>query len=270
MATYAIGDVQGCLDPLKRLLDRCRFDPAADRLVFAGDLVARGPDSAGTLRFVRALGAGATTVLGNHDLNLLGTAQGHREPREGLERVVQAPDADELLDFVAGQPLAWHDAALDTLVVHAGLAPQWSVAQTLALAAEAATMLRDPAARAAFLPQMYGNEPERWDETLAGTERLRFVINCLTRARYCTPDGRFEFHEKGTPGKQPASLLPWFAVPGRASLDTRVVFGHWSSLGQIEWPQWRVWGLDSACVWGGSLTALRLDDARIFQVGCGG
>lgn len=269
MATYVIGDVQGCLDALKRLLDRCRFDPAADRLVFAGDLVARGPDSAGTLRFVRTLGKAATTVLGNHDLHLLGAAHGQREAREGLDQVLHAADADALLDFIAGQPLAWHDPQLDVLVIHAGLAPQWSVAQTLALAAEAEAMLRDPASRAAFLPQMYGNEPARWSDALRGAERLRFVINCLTRARYCSADGDFEFYEKGAPGNQPATLLPWFAVPGRASIDTRVVFGHWSSLGRIEWPQWRVWGLDTACVWGGSLTALRLDDCAIVQVGCG-
>ncbi len=268
MATYVIGDVQACLDPLRRLLDRCRFDPAQDRLILAGDLVARGPDSAETLRFVRRLGSVATTVLGNHDLHLLAAAQGLREARDGLEQVIGAPDAEELLDFVAHQPLAWYDASLDTLVIHAGLAPQWSLAQTLALATEAEAVLRDPRTRAEFLPQMYGNDPARWNDALSGVERLRFVINCLTRARYCTADGRFDYQEKGPPGRQPPGLLPWFAAPGRATATTRIVFGHWSALGQIEWPQYRVWGLDTGCVWGGALTALRLEDGALIQCDC--
>lgn len=266
MATYLIGDLQGCLEPLQRLLDHCRFDPAADHIVFAGDLVARGPDSLGTLRFVRSLGSAATTVLGNHDLNLLAVDHGLRRVRDGLETIIAAPDRAELIEFIARQPLAWHDAGSATLVVHAGLAPQWSVATTLALAAEVELMLRDPALRREFLPQMYGNQPVIWSDALTGAERLRFTINCLTRARYCTPTGEFEFQQKGPPGSQPAPLIPWFSAPGRQSCDQDIVFGHWSSLGQIAWPEWRVWGLDSGCVWGGPLTALRLEDRRLFQV----
>ncbi len=266
MATYLIGDLQGCLEPLKRLLALCRFEPATDRLVFAGDLVARGPDSLGTLRFVRDLGDVATTVLGNHDLNLLAVDRGLRRARDGLEQIIEAPDRAELIEFIARQPLAWHDPASRTLVVHAGLAPQWSVATTLELAAEVSGMLRDPQTRAEFLPQMYGNQPPAWDPALDGAERLRFTINCLTRARYCSPDGHFDYAEKGPPGAQPPPLLPWFAVPGRASLDHDIVFGHWSSLGRIVWPQWRVWGLETGCVWGGPLSALRLEGRRLFQV----
>ncbi|MFA5939837.1 MAG: symmetrical bis(5'-nucleosyl)-tetraphosphatase [Sinimarinibacterium sp.] len=266
MATYVVGDIQGCSDTLKKLLDRCGFDRVHDRLVCTGDLVARGPDSLGTLRFVRSLGRAATTVLGNHDLHLLGLAQGIGKPGDGLADILRAADADELLAWLAAQPLAWRDPESATLVVHAGIAPQWSVAQTLALAAEVENVLRDADARALFLPQMYGNRPPRWDEALTGPARWRFVINCLTRMRYCTADGSLDFHQKGAPGSQLPELQPWFALPGRASASTPIVFGHWSTLGQVEWPQWRVWGLDTGCVWGGALTALRLDDRRVFQV----
>jgi bis(5'-nucleosyl)-tetraphosphatase (symmetrical) len=268
MSTYVVGDIQGCRDALQRLLDQCRFDPAADRLICAGDLVARGPDSPGTLRLVRGLGNCATTLLGNHDLHLIAVAHGIGRAKPDLAPLLDAPDAAELLDYLTTRPLAWHDAATDTLVVHAGVAPQWSLADTLALAAQAEAMLGDAQARADFLPQMYGNEPARWSDALAGPARLRFIINCLTRARYCTPQGDFEFAHKGAPGSQPSGLLPWFAVPGRRSAGTRIVFGHWSTLGQVVWPQWQVWGLDTGCVWGGALTALRLEDDAVFTSRC--
>lgn len=268
MATYIVGDIQGCSEALQRLLDRCRFDPACDRLVCAGDLVARGPDSLGTLRFVRSLGAAATSVLGNHDLHLLALAQGIGKARDGLDALLHAPDAAELLHDLATRPLAWYHAATTTLVVHAGLAPQWSVNQALTLAAEAQAVLADAETRAAFLPRMYGNEPARWQDDLQGEARLRFIINCLTRARYCSVEGDFDFSEKGRPGEQAPHLLPWFAVPGRRSAGHRIVFGHWSTLGQVTWPEFQVWGLDTGCVWGGALTALRLDDDAILSTPC--
>ncbi|MEQ1439620.1 symmetrical bis(5'-nucleosyl)-tetraphosphatase [Fontimonas sp. SYSU GA230001] len=266
MATYIVGDIQGCRASLERLLDLCRFDPGRDRLVCTGDLVARGPDSAGVLRLVRSLGASASSVLGNHDLHLLGLAQGIGKPGDGLADVLDAADAGELLAWLAEQPLAWRDPDTATLVVHAGVLPRWSADQTLALAAEAQAVLRDADARRRFLPRMYGNHPAHWDETLTGADRWRVVINALTRLRYCRADGSMDFHHKGAPGTQPAGLLPWFAVPARASRDTTLVFGHWSTLGRIEWPQWGVWGLDTGAVWGGPLTALRLDDRELFQV----
>lgn len=272
MATWVIGDVQGCRVPLQHLLQRCRFDPATDHVVFTGDLVARGPDSVGTLRYVRSLGAAATTVLGNHDLHLLALGAGIGRAKDGLETVLQAPDAEALLDFLARQPLAWRaptGSARDALVIHAGLAPQWSAGTVLALAGEVAAALQQPATRRAFLQSMYGDRPDRWDPRLGGTDRLRFIVNCLTRARYCSAEGRFDFRHKGAPGSQPEGLLPWFAVPGRATRDQLVVFGHWSTLGRIRWPEWRVCGLDTGCVWGGMLTALRLDDLRIEQVAAG-
>jgi bis(5'-nucleosyl)-tetraphosphatase (symmetrical) len=268
MATYIIGDIQGCSDALQQLLDQCRFDPAHDRLVCAGDLVARGPDSLGTLRLIRSLGEAATSVLGNHDLHLLALAQGIGKARDGLDAILHAPDAAELLHWLATRPLAWYHDATDTLVVHAGLAPQWSVPVALALAAEAQAMLAQPPSRADFMPRMYGNEPARWQDDLRGDARLRFIINCLTRARYCSVDGDFEFSEKGGPGQQAPHLLPWFAVPGRRSADHRIVFGHWSTLGQVAWPAHQVWGLDTGCVWGGALTALRLEDDAIFASPC--
>jgi bis(5'-nucleosyl)-tetraphosphatase (symmetrical) len=268
MSTYVIGDIQGCRDALQRLLDQCRFDPARDRLVCAGDLVARGPDSLGTLRLVRSLGDAATSVLGNHDLHLLALAQGLGRARDGLDAILHTADAAELLDWLATRPLAWHHDATATLVIHAGLAPQWTVADTLALAGEAQTVLADARARADFLPQMYGDGPARWDHALRGAARLRFVINCLTRARYCTAQGDFDFSHKGAPGSQPTGLLPWFAVPGRSSAGHRIAFGHWSTLGQVSWPAFRVWGLDTGCVWGGALTALRLEDGGVIAAAC--
>lgn len=268
MATYAIGDIQGCRDALERLLDRIRFDPAADRLWFAGDLVNRGPQSAGTLRLIRGLGDRAVSVLGNHDLHLLAVARGgKRGRRDTLDDLLAAPDRDELLDWLRRQPLmhsaddgGWH-------LLHAGLPPQWTVAQAAGHAREVEAVLRGPECDA-LLARMYGNQPDRWDDTLAGWPRLRFIINAFTRLRYCSADGGIAAEPKGTPGSQPAGLMPWFAIPGRASAGSRLLFGHWSTLGRVHWPEHAVWGLDTGCVWGGRLSALRLDDQTLHGIDC--
>lgn len=269
MTTFAIGDLQGCRDELLRLLDRIGFDPGHDRLLLLGDLVNRGPDSVGVLRAVRALGTACTSLLGNHDLHLLAAAfdPGRLKPGDTLRAVLEAPDADELLGWLAARPLAWSEAG--HLFVHAGLPPQWTAAQALALAAEASQALAADRGRA-FFDHMYGDRPDRWDEALTGWERLRFVINCLTRLRYCTAEGVLRLRDKGAPGTQAADALPWFAVPGRRSADTPVVFGHWSTLGRVAWPGHRVWGLDTGCLWGGALTALALETGAITALPCAG
>jgi bis(5'-nucleosyl)-tetraphosphatase (symmetrical) len=270
MSTYVIGDVQGCYDPLRRLLDRLRFDPARDRLWFAGDLVNRGPDSLATLRFVRGLGTAALNVLGNHDLHLLARAQGARTgKRDTLDTILAAPDRDELLDWLRRQPLLQESADGAWAVLHAGLPPQWDLEQARACAREAESALRGPH-HARLLRDMYGDDPARWDPELRGIERLRFIINSYTRLRYCDAQGRANFKPKGAPGSQPPGLLPWFAVPGRRSAGVQLVFGHWSTLGRVHWPEQRVWGLDTGAVWGGKLSALRLEDASLHQVGSAG
>lgn len=270
MATYAIGDLQGCLDPLQRLLERVKFDPARDQLWFAGDLVNRGPQSAATLRFVRGLGSLASVVLGNHDLHLLAVAQGRRKgKRDTLDELLAAPDCEEMLDWLRRQALLVEDAEHGVAMLHAGLPPQWSLAQARACAREAETALRS-IDYPELLRQMYGDEPSMWDEALEGMPRLRFIINCYTRLRYCYPDGRIALEPKGAPDKQPPGLVPWFAAPRRRSVDFTLIFGHWSTLGKVAWPEHRVYGLDTGCVWGGSLTALRLDDGFIEAVGCAG
>lgn len=271
MTHYAIGDLQGCYDELRRLLDALRFDPARDRLLFAGDLVNRGPQSLQCLRFVRGLGPAAATVLGNHDLHLLACAHGRRQKAgDTLDAVLGAADRQELIEWLAAQPLALWEPASETLIVHAGLAPQWTRDDALQLSAEVQAVLRDARRREAFFAQMYGDKPRRWDPALGGWERLRFAVNCFTRLRFCAADGTLDLQPKGAPGSQPPGLLPWFEIPGRRSATTRIVFGHWSTLGREQWPEANVWGLDTGCVWGGRLTALALEGATLHSVSCAG
>jgi bis(5'-nucleosyl)-tetraphosphatase (symmetrical) len=253
---YAVGDVQGCDRELRALLGRLKFSPDRDRLWFVGDLVNRGPGSLATLRLIRALGENAVVVLGNHDLHLLALAFGvhRRRKSDTLDEVLAAADRDVLLEWLITRPLAHAEGA--DLMVHAGLVPQWTVALTLSLAAEVAGALRrEP--RTLFA-DMYGDEPDRWDARLAGIDRLRFVINVLTRLRLCTADGRLDIALKGRPPPSPSPLRPWFEHPQRASRDARIIFGHWSALGLVQ--RDGVVGLDTGCVWGGALTALNLDD----------
>ena len=269
MATYAIGDIQGCREALERLLEAIGFDPARDRLWFAGDLVNRGPDSLGTLRLVRDLGDRAITVLGNHDLHLLAVASGAEPARSSdhLDDVLAAPDRDELLDWLRHRPLLHHDPRLGYTLVHAGLPPQWDLATARACATELEAVLRGPD-HADFFDHMYGDHPRRWDPDLRGRDRLRFITNCLTRMRYCDRSGNLDLASKGPPGTQPSPFLPWFRIPDRASAGLRIVFGHWSTLGPHDGHG--VHALDTGCLWGGRLTALRLGRTpERITIGCG-
>ena len=265
MATYAIGDVQGCFEPLQELLDRIRFDPAEDRLWFVGDLVNRGPDSLATLRYVQSLGDAAITVLGNHDLHLLAVAEGFAKLKrdDTLDELLAAPDREDLLDWLRHRNLMHFEAGV--AMVHAGLLPAWTVTRALELAGEVEAQLRAPTYRS-FLARMYGNHPDRWDDGLAGPDRLRVIVNAMTRMRVCTPDGEMEFSHKGKPEDPPPGFVPWFEVPGRQSRDTPVIFGHWSALGLLREPN--ICCLDTGCLWGRRLSAFRLEDRRVFQIGC--
>lgn len=269
MAVYAIGDVQGCYKSLRTLLDGLRFDPSADRLWFTGDLVNRGPDSLAALRFVKGLGDSALTVLGNHDLHLLAVATDADRSQgkdDTLQPVLDAPDADELLAWLRHLPLLHHAPELSYALVHAGLPPQWDLSQALDRAQEVETVLRGDNYRE-FLQHMYGDRPDRWSDSLQGLERLRFITNCLTRLRYCKADGTLCLHSKGPPGTQPEGQYPWFECPGRRSADTRIIFGHWSTLGLRV--RDNICALDTGCLWGGELTAMRLDGGGgIHQVMC--
>ena len=268
MTTYAIGDLQGCFEPLERLLRKINFSPARDRLLFAGDLVNRGPQSLEVLRFVKSLGSAATTVLGNHDLHLIAASRsGHFGSQDTFGDIMRASDCDVLLDWLQAQPLAYAEPDSGALMIHAGLAPQWDRAQTLTLANEVSTTLNS-AKGDKFLAQMYGNEPDLWDEQLRGVLRLRFVVNCLTRLRYCDADGRIRLKPSGKPGTQAKGLMPWFEVPGRKTAQDTVIFGHWSTLGRVHWPQAKVYGLDTGCLWGGCLTALNLGTMEAVKVDC--
>ncbi|MBU1236583.1 MAG: symmetrical bis(5'-nucleosyl)-tetraphosphatase [Gammaproteobacteria bacterium] len=268
MATYAIGDIQGCHAELTRLLDYLGFSRSRDRLWLVGDLVNRGPDSLAVLRFVRGLGESAITVLGNHDLHLVMQSEGHgKVSREDtLAEVLAAPDRDELIAWLRGLPLFHVED--EYAMVHAGLLPQWDIAQAMALSDEAnaalvASNYRD------FLANMWGSEPDTWRDDLAGWDRLRVVVNAMTRLRFCTPEGAMEFRApgaKGPPDRGPAGCLPWFEVPGRRSAGDMVICGHWSALGFRR--EKNLLALDSGCLWGGCLTAVRLEDRRVFQLPC--
>ena len=258
MALYAIGDIQGCYDELQRLLEHLDFDPDKDQLWLTGDLVNRGRKSLPTLRFVKSLGDRAVTVLGNHDLHLLAVSEGLQNSRkkDTLEQILTAPDVAELLDWLRHRPLLHYDKKLNTLLVHAGLPPQWTLKRALRCAGKVEKKLRGPKYRK-FLAGMYGNKPNQWSRDLSGKDRLRFITNALTRLRYCTSAGAMDFDHKQAPGSQPKALLPWFRIPDRRSADTRIVFGHWSTAGYLF--ENNVIALDTGCIWGGNLTAIRLD-----------
>lgn len=269
MALYLIGDVQGCDSALQRLLEKIDFSPSRDTLYLLGDLVNRGPDSGGVLRRMVAYGSSARCLLGNHDLNLLAVAAGLRRPHRGdtLQALLAAPDRAPLMEWLRQQPLALREHGC--LMVHAGVLPGWSAEQTVSLAGEVQSVLRGPD-HVAFLQQMYGNEPARWGDALAGAERLRVIVNALTRIRFCTPDGTMEFAAKEGLDAAPPGFWPWFDVPGRQTAGTLVAFGHWSTLGLINRPD--LISLDTGCVWGGCLSALRLGrdagDREVIQVDC--
>jgi len=265
MATYAIGDVQGCHDELSRLLDKIRFDPAADRLWFTGDLVNRGPRSRKVLRLVRGLGDRAVTVLGNHDLHLVAAhVRGEARANDTFQDVLEADDGEELTDWLRRRPLLHVEGRW--AMVHAGLPPQWSLAKARSVCAAASRLIASRRSNEFFRSHMYGNSPDTWNEALRGWDRLRFVINCCTRLRVCTPAGRLHLDYTGPPRSAPAPARPWFALPARRSRSATIVFGHWSTLGPVHWPRHRVYGLDTGCVWGRKLSALRLDDRRVIAV----
>ncbi|MDO8989245.1 MAG: symmetrical bis(5'-nucleosyl)-tetraphosphatase [Sideroxyarcus sp.] len=265
MATYAIGDIQGCYTELLHLLEQIRFDPARDKLWLVGDLVNRGPDSLQVLRYVKSLSDSAVTVLGNHDLHLLAVSEGIAELHRSdtLDEVLAAPDRDELLTWLRQQRLMHAEG--EYVLVHAGLLPQWSVKKAGKLANEVEEVLRGDD-YATFLSRMYGNAPHGWEDGLEGYKRLRVIVNAFTRLRVCTLQGEMEFRFKGEVEKIPEGYLPWFELPDRKSRKATVIFGHWSALGLKVTPN--VIALDTGCLWGGPMTAIRLEDRQLFQVDC--
>lgn len=264
MARYAIGDIQGCYAQLRALVERLNFSPDRDQLWLVGDLVNRGPQSLEVLRYVRALGDNAVVVLGNHDLHLLALAHGRHKRRasDTLDAIFDAPDRDALFAWLIERPLAHFDSTQADLMVHAGVIPQWTAAMTVELARSvSAALAHDPRE---FFERMYGDRPDRWSEDLRGMERLRFAINALTRMRVCTADGRIDVKMKGPPNEARLPYRPWFEHETRLTRDVRVIFGHWSALGLMQ--AHGLAGLDTGCVWGGSLTALDLDSAQALPV----
>ena len=262
MALYLIGDVQGCNAALGKMLEKLEFSPSRDTLFLLGDLVNRGPDNLGVLRRLMALGSSAQCLLGNHDLHLLAIHLGvHRlKPGDTVNDILQAPDRTQLMYWLRHQSLALQEGSV--LMVHAGVLPAWSASQTMQLAAEVQAVLQSDDWEA-FMPQMYGNLPARWDDQLQGIERLRVIVNALTRLRFCTPDGEMEFvHHRGV-DETPAGYLPWFDVPGRQTASSTVAFGHWSALKAMH--RHDVIELDTGCVWGGCLSALQLDASGLGQ-----
>ena len=264
MATYAIGDIQGCFDELQTLLDRVGFNRGHDRLWFVGDLVNRGPKSLEVLRFARALGDRAVVVLGNHDLHLITQHEGFERPRKDdtLQDVLSAKDGRELIDWLRTRPIMHVEG--DYAMVHAGLLPQWSIEQAFSLSKEVEQALTAKNYRE-FLTNLYGGMPDSWSDTLSGWDRLRTIVNAMTRLRFCTPEGRMEFKSKGA-AAPPGGYLPWYEA--RSTDKQTIVCGHWSALGLTI--RERLAALDSGCVWGGALTAMRFEDRAIYQIPCRG
>lgn len=266
MSIYAIGDIQGCFNELLKLLDIITFNEHSDQLWFAGDLVNRGPNSLETLRFVKALGDSAVTVLGNHDMHLLAESCNQKISTKNslLNTILEAPDCDELIDWLRHRPLFHYN---DTFcLLHAGIPPQWDFDTTKKMALLVEQTLKSSNYQI-FLKQMYGNKPNLWSTHLKDMGKLRFIINCFTRMRYCDIEGRLDFTYNGPLGSQPKELFPWFAVPNRRNSDMRIIFGHWSALGYYEGEN--CYGIDTGCLWGGQLTAIKLaEPVQRFSVDC--
>jgi bis(5'-nucleosyl)-tetraphosphatase (symmetrical) len=271
MALYAVGDVQGCLQPLKVLLERVAFDPARDRLWLVGDLVNRGPQSLETLRFLYAMRDSVTTVLGNHDLHLLAVAHNieRLKKHDTLREILEAPDRNDLLDWLRRQKLLHYDAERDIALVHAGIPPQWTMNKALLRAAEVEEALNDDARLPLFLDGMYGNEPAKWHKDLQGIDRLRVITNYFTRMRFCTPDGTLDLKSKEGLESAPPGYAPWFAHANRKTRGHRLIFGHWAALeGKCNEPG--VYALDTGCVWGSALTLLNVDSGEQHRHDCRG
>jgi bis(5'-nucleosyl)-tetraphosphatase (symmetrical) len=268
MSTYCVGDIQGCLDQLYRLLQSAKFKPGRDRLLVAGDLVNRGPDSLATLRFIHSLKGSAQIVLGNHDLHLLACWHGHRDParKDTFEEVLDAPDCAKLMNWLQSQPLLHFEKKYKALIVHAGIPPIWNLQQALEYAAEVQAVLKDERADS-FFAAMYGNSPDRWSGSLKGPDRWRVITNYLTRMRFCSSKGKLDLNAKEGPGEAPDGYSPWFDLPNTGLKRHKVYFGHWAALmGETNSKQFI--GLDTGCVWGGQLSMVRLDDGERFCEDC--
>lgn len=268
MATYAIGDIQGCLEPLQCLLEEINFNPLADKLWLAGDLINRGSDTLATLRFLYQLRDSITVVLGNHDLHFIAVYYGLRKrgKNDTLDELLRAPDCADLVYWLRQQKLVHHDPVLNFTMVHAGIPPQWDLSEALARAREVENILQSDKIEK-FLSGMYGNLPNRWSDDLAGVDRLRLITNYFTRMRFCSADGELELQTKESAEAAPIGFAPWFSFSERKTRAQKILFGHWAALegrANVE----NVYALDTGCVWGGALTALRLEDERWFACDC--
>lgn len=266
MAIYAIGDVQGCYEELQMLLEKIQFNEHADQLWFVGDLVNRGKNSLAVLQFIKSLNKSATSVLGNHDLHLLAVAYGHSPLRkqDTFEDILNAPDRDELLNWLRHLPFLHYDPTLNAVMTHAGLFPKWTLSQTIQYAKEVETCLQSDAYHDFFI-HLYGNEPNQWGERLMGWDRVRFIVNALTRMRFCGLNSALDFIEVGPVGSQPPHLVPWFELPANRMESLTVLFGHWAALNGVTHLD-NVVALDTGCAWGDRLSAYRLHDRQWFDV----
>ena len=269
MAVYAVGDLQGCLEPLQCLLEHVNFDQTTDQLWLVGDLVNRGPQSLETLRFLYSIRHSVTCVLGNHDLHLLAASRNIERLKKGdtLRGILEAPDCDELLQWVRRQKLLHYDAERNVAMVHAGIPPQWSLKKALRLAAEVEAALHDDDLYQPYLEGMYGNEPNKWDNDLHGVTRLRVITNYFTRMRFCTSEGKLDLKGKEGVDTAPPGYAPWFSYKERKSKDAKIIFGHWAALeGKCDEPG--IFALDTGCVWGGAMTLLNVDTGVRLQCAC--
>jgi len=270
MSAYAIGDVQGCYSELQNLLNEINFDERRDELWFAGDLVNKGPKSLQTLRFIKALGVNAKITLGNHDLHLLAVAKNIQPllKKDTIQEILAADDVKELIDWLKSRPLLITDDNLNFTMVHAGLPPQWSLENAKEFAKECELILQSEKINK-LLAEMYGDTPNIWVNSLQDYAKQRFIINCFTRIRFCNSDGMLDFDAKVAPGKQNTSLIPWYSLPNRKTKDNKIIFGHWSTVhigNEKNFKQYNVYPIDTGCLWGGRLTAMRLEDEKVFSV----